>query len=92
VVRHLNDDKLDNRVENLARGTREDNVTDAIRNGRYEGGLSRWSAKLTEDNVRKIRLLYATGNFTQRELALQFGVSQIVIWAIIRLKTWKHIV
>lgn len=35
VVRHLNDDKLDNRVENLAWGTRSDNGRDAVRNGKH---------------------------------------------------------
>lgn len=34
VVRHLNDDRLDNRIENLAWGSRADNQQDAIRNGR----------------------------------------------------------
>ena len=34
LVRHLNDDKLDNRLENLAWGTWSDNMADALRNGR----------------------------------------------------------
>lgn len=35
VVRHLNDNRDDNRVVNLAWGTDSDNVADAIRNGRH---------------------------------------------------------
>lgn len=35
VVRHLNDDPTDNRVENLAWGTQSDNMRDAIRNGTH---------------------------------------------------------
>ena len=35
VVRHLNDCKTDNRLENLAWGTQSDNVRDSIRNGNY---------------------------------------------------------
>jgi len=34
VARHLNDEKTDNRVENLAWGTRSENAFDAQRNGR----------------------------------------------------------
>ena len=35
VVRHLNDVKIDNRLTNLAWGTRSDNMQDCIRNGHY---------------------------------------------------------
>lgn len=34
LVRHLNDEKFDNRAENLAWGTTKDNAADALRNGR----------------------------------------------------------
>lgn len=34
VLRHLNDDPWDNRVENLAWGTPSDNMNDRVRNGR----------------------------------------------------------
>jgi hypothetical protein len=93
VVRHLNDDKLDNRVENLARGTYSDNMADSIHNGKHvvPKGVAHYRAKLTEDNVREIRRLYATGNFTQRELALHFGVSQKAIWQIVLRTRWKHV-
>jgi len=91
VVRHLNDDPFDNRVCNLARGTRLDNAADAIRNGKSAQGITHGLAKLTEDQVREIRRLYATGNFTQREIALQFGVDQTTISPIVNRQTWKHI-
>lgn len=35
VVRHLNDNPLDNRIENLAWGTQRENTLDAIRNGTH---------------------------------------------------------
>ena len=35
VIRHLNDIKIDNKLENLAFGTLSDNVKDCIRNGNF---------------------------------------------------------
>lgn len=49
IIRHLNDDPSDNRVENLAYGTRRDNWLDAKRNGRPHGCI------YTDDQVRQIR-------------------------------------
>jgi hypothetical protein len=92
VVRHLNDDKLDNRVENLARGTYSDNMLDAIRNARTARGIDQGSAKLDDNKVREIRLLYPTGSVSQRDLAAYFGVSQEMICQIIHRRHWKHVV
>ena len=91
VVRHLNDDPTDNRVENLAWGTHKDNAQDSIRNETCARGMTHGMAKLTEDDVREIRRLYATGQFTQQDLALRFGVSYQTISDIVRRHTWKHI-
>jgi len=93
VVRHLNDNKLDNRVENLARGTYSDNMADSIHNGKHvvPKGAAHYRAKLTEDDVRENRRLYATGEFSQRELARRFGVHQRTIGRIVLRKNWKHV-
>jgi hypothetical protein len=85
IVRHLNGNPADNRVCNLARGTQKENMADAIRHGTFH-------AKLTDDDVREIRRLYATGKFSQQELARLFGVSQRMIGFIVRRKSWKHTV
>jgi len=92
VVRHLNDDPSDNRAVNLARGTYADNAADAIRNEKMASGIDNGRAKLTENQVREIRLLYATGKFSQQELALRFGVSQRTISSVVGRRIWKHVV
>jgi len=93
VLRHLNDNPTDNRVENLAWGTYSDNAMDAFRNGKRHSprGTANGRAKLTKADVLEIRRLYATGKFTQRELALKFGVLPSVISKIVLRKIWKHI-
>lgn len=47
--------------------------------------------KLTEEEVVKIRKLYATGRYTQEVLGDMFNVTQMNISAITRRKTWNHI-
>lgn len=58
LVRHLDDDKINNRPENLAYGTHVENRQDAIRNGR-DGNLSKTHCpqnhELSGDNVRLYR-------------------------------------
>lgn len=49
------------------------------------------SAKLTEDDIRTIRELYANGGGLQRELGQIFGVSETTINAIIHRKSWAHV-
>lgn len=41
IVRHLNDVKCDNRLENLAWGTLSDNTKDSMRNGSYDKSLAK---------------------------------------------------
>lgn len=36
IVRHLNDNPIDNNVDNLAWGTQKDNMNDSIRNGSFK--------------------------------------------------------
>lgn len=49
----------------------------------------RGRAKLSEAQVDEIRELYATGSFTQKELAERFGVWQNTIGRIVRHETWN---
>ena len=54
-------------------------------------GESHGSSKLTEDNVRDMRERYASQKVTMRVLGYEYGISAPTVLAVIRRKTWKHI-
>jgi len=58
---------------------------------RYIRGEVCKHAKLTEAQVREIRLRYAEGTISQAELARTYGVGQMTISWIVRGVTWKHV-
>jgi hypothetical protein len=77
VCRHLNDDRRDNRVENLAWGTVADNSADAKRNGKAPAGIRHGCAKLTLEQVLRIRSVTKRGE--ARRLAQEFCVSESLL-------------
>lgn len=79
VVRHLNDDSLDDRLENLSWGTRRENGQDCVRNGR---SVKRLPNEVTED----IKAAWLGGE-SQRSIAKRYGVSQHSIYQRIRRAT-----
>ena len=90
---HKNDIRTDNRVENLYHGTMKQNYEDAKRNGRLNmsKGEDHYRAKLKEDDVRLIRMLYNSGMFTQIKIAQAFKVSKSTIKGAIDKIYWKHV-
>lgn len=54
-------------------------------------GKKNGSSKLTDDNVREIRKLWATGLWLQRMLAERFGVTKTAVGFVVNNKTWKHV-
>lgn len=49
------------------------------------------TTSLTEDDVRQIRLDYASGSYTQRMLGEKYGLGQGAISAIVLQKNWAHV-
>lgn len=88
--RHLNDDKHDNRLENLAWGSRQDNADDRVRNGHSPRGEKAGRAKLTEAQVIEIREKYAAGA-SSHELAKEYPVSANTIRLIAIGEKWKDL-
>ena len=59
---------------------------------RYDGavGAGNPQAKLTDDTVRKLRARRADGQ-TYRQLAAEFGISDVSACAAVNRKTWAHV-
>jgi len=68
-VRHLNGDKLDNRLENLCYGTKSENQRDDVYHGKR---------RLSVDDVREIRRRAATGE-THRSISEDYPSSRRTI-------------
>jgi ribosome-binding protein aMBF1 (putative translation factor) len=76
--------------DHLFLGTHADNLRDASRKGRMRLGANNINAKLSEDTVRIIRALSASG-LSQNTLSKQFGVAQVTIHKIIHRQLWKSV-
>ncbi|MGN6757145.1 MAG: HNH endonuclease [Thermomicrobiales bacterium] len=50
-----------------------------------------WMAKLNAEQVRDIRRLYASGEWTYQQLAKRFNVTYPTIAAIVRRHSWQHV-
>jgi hypothetical protein len=88
--RHLDDDRLNNRLSNLCWGTQAENYDDRRRNGRDSAGSRHHHAILVESQVAEIRSLAAAG-VARRELAGRFGIHRGQIDRIVTGKAWKHV-
>jgi hypothetical protein len=79
--------------EHLFLGTNAENIKDMWRKGRGNSpkGEQNGSAKLTDNKVREIRRLYALGNISMRQLAIDFNIAYLQINHIIHRYAWYHI-
>lgn len=76
-------------------GTIADNNRDKSEKGRYVSpackGMHNGRSKLTDDDVREIRRAYASKEMGGYRLAAKYGVSDAVIYSILRNKRWTHV-
>ena len=89
-ARHLNSDRTDNRICNLAWGTKRTNMRDRDNVGKTVRGEKHHRAKVTESQVIEIRQRAITGE-KQRVLAATYGLTQTAIWHIIHRKSWASV-
>lgn len=91
ICRHLDGDPSNNLISNLRWGTGKENSQDCARHGRTtrHPGEKHPLAKLTEEDVREIKLLIARG-ISQREIGKMFGVRQNTISRVNSGVRWGH--
>lgn len=86
---HCDGDRLNNNLKNLRWGTRQENVSDAIRHGTFKRGSESTSAKLTRHDVLFMRDMLSMG-FTQKECSKVFNVSQSSVSRVNIGKTYEY--
>lgn len=79
--------------DHLFLGTQDDNVKDCVNKERDNCGIGERNShdKLTESDVLEIIEKYKTGNYSQKELAEEFGINDRQISNIVTGKNWKHL-
>ena len=92
-VCHVCDNPSCQNPSHLFLGTVRDNNQDRHRKGRSRG--AGWRAhnktKLNPVQVRAIRRLYATGEYTQKQIAAKFGVVHQLVSQIVRGEIWPGV-
>lgn len=87
---HYNNDRSDNRLENLRWDTRKNNCADKLIHGSSRRGEESIYAKLKNDDVLRIRELSKNG-MGNTEIGKIFGMSRQAVYAINKRISWKHI-
>ena len=87
LICHHCDNKLCVRPSHLFLGTQKDNMQDAVGKGRAARGERHGSSKLTESQVKQIRI----DPRMEKEIAPDYSISNSVVGKIKRRVNWKHI-
>ena len=90
ICRHLNGQRDDNRIENLAWGTMRENAEDRSNHGRSNAGERSPSAKLSPSKVVQIRRLKSEG-VTYRSLIALYGVTKSALLDVVKGRTWRNV-
>lgn len=93
IARHLDDNRRNNVLTNLAWGFPKDNSQDAVRNGKAPRGERQGLSVLTDEMVRELRRLYKKGKRGCGAVALakRFGLNENTVQNVLYGDTWTHI-
>jgi hypothetical protein len=91
VVCHKCDVRACVNPEHLFLGTMMDNVRDMMEKGRSAHGEKHRSAKLTTEQVRRIKTMLAEGFMRVSDIAREYGVTHATVACIARGTSWRHV-
>ena len=89
-VRHVNDDKSDNRPSNLRYGTGKQNAADRERNGLQARGEDDGNAKVRTEDVLRMRQRVDAGE-TRTSVAADYRLSVAQVSRIVSRRHWAHV-
>lgn len=87
--RHLDGNPLNNNLDNLAWGTRQENVADRVIHGTNLRGERNGNSKLTDRQAAEIRQCLAN-DIPPKVLAKHFQVNRVTIYNIKNQKTYEE--
>lgn len=91
-VNHIDGNRMNNVVSNLEWVTPSENQKHSYSIGlNNRNGKNNGKSKLTEGDVKSIRLYFQHKIFTALELSLMCNVTEQTIRAVIDRRTWKHV-
>ena len=79
------------RPEHLFVGTHQDNMNDMVSKERIQRGTQHRRTTLTEENVRRMRALWAQKAASQKELARMFEVGLSNVKHVLARRSWGHV-
>ena len=88
---HNDGNHQNNCVNNLRWDTHVNNEKDKKRHGTHNEGTRHYGAKLTEDQVREIRIKYAGGDYSLSQLAKEYKIAIMTVQPLIKRRTWKNV-
>lgn len=88
--RHLDGNRTNNRLDNLAWGTPCQNTGDKRRHGTVKRGEGIGTAKLTVGDIEEMRRMRAAG-VPRGEIAERFGVQPTQVSRVVLGSNWQHI-
>lgn len=89
LVLHHCDNPACVRPDHLFLGTHVDNSKDMVQKGRVARGVRHHKAKLTEEQIKEIRLKHSNHQIPQKQIADEYGVGQPQISRILSRTHWK---